>query len=179
MTTSFERRPTRRQFFGTLAGVGASVMLSPVLTACGGGGDGGSDTPTDTDPEALAWNVTAAAILGRIKPPSFPAVDFPITEFGAVAGAAVSDATVKANTVAINDAITACHLAGGGRVVVPSGTFMTGAIRLKSNVNLHLLNTDSVLLFDTDPAKYPNVLTRWEGNDLFNLTPDEINQRGE
>lgn len=168
MTTSFEQRPTRRQFFGTLAGVGASLMLSPVLTACGGGG---SDTPTDTDPEAQAWNVMAAAILGRIKPPSFPAVDFPITEFGAVAGAAVSDAVVKANTVAINDAITACHLAGGGRVVVPSGTFMTGAIRLKSNVNLHLPNTDSVLLFDTDPAKYPNVLTRWEGNDLFNYSP--------
>jgi hypothetical protein len=39
---------------------------------------------------------------------------------------------------AFSRAINACSLAGGGRVVVPEGNFLTGAIHLKSNVNLHL-----------------------------------------
>jgi polygalacturonase len=124
-----------------------------------------------TDPEAVAWNATAPEILARINPPTFPSRDFPITDFGAVAGGAVSDATVNGNTLAIKNAIAAANAAGGGRVVVPSGTFMTGAVRLLSNVNLHLPNDDSVLLFDTDPRRYPNVLTRWEGNDLYNYSP--------
>ncbi|MDE2413568.1 MAG: glycoside hydrolase family 28 protein [Comamonadaceae bacterium] len=152
----------RRSFVVGSLGIGASALLGSMLTACGGG---------DGDPEAIAWNGTMLAILDRITVPSFPARDFPITDFGAIAGATVGDAIVVANTTAINKAIIACNLAGGGRVVVPSGTFMTGAIRLKSNVNLHLPNADSVLLFDTDPAKYPNVLTRWEGNDLYNYSP--------
>ena len=54
---------------------------------------------------------------------------------------------------------------------MPSGKFFTGAITLLSNVNLYLPNLDSILLFSTDPRKYPNVLTRWEGNDLFNYSP--------
>jgi len=43
------------------------------------------------------------------------------------------------NTKAIQKAITACHDAGGGRVVCPSGSFMTGSLELRSNVELHLM----------------------------------------
>src|SRR5262245_3680346 len=71
-------------------------------------------------------------ILARIKPPTFAARDFNITSYGAVAGGQ-TDATE-----AIRKAIGACHTAGGGRVVVPAGIFLTGAIHLKSNVNLYL-----------------------------------------
>jgi polygalacturonase len=155
----------RRAFLVTALGTGSTLVL-PGLTGCGG-----SDDDVDTDPEATAWNNVATSILARIRPPTFPDRDFAIIAFGAVAGANVADAVVLANTQAINNAVTAANLAGGGRVVVPSGTFVTGAVRLKSNVNLHLQSTDSVLLFDTDPNKYPNVLTRWEGNDLFNYSP--------
>lgn len=42
------------------------------------------------------------------------------------------------NTKAINDAIQACAAQGGGTVVVPAGTFLTGTIRLQSYVDLHL-----------------------------------------
>ena len=168
MTDPTDIHVPRRSFLAALMGTGATVLLGPVLSACGSDDD---DTPTDTDPEAVAWNSVAPAILARIVAPTFPDRDFAITAFGAVAGASVSDAQVVANTTAINAAIVAASAAGGGRVVVPSGTFMTGAIRLKSNVNLHLPNADSVLLFDTDPKKYPNVLTRWEGNDLYNYSP--------
>jgi polygalacturonase len=103
-------------------------------------------------------------ILARIKPPEFPARDFLITKYGAVA-----DGTGDSSE-AIRKAIEACHDAGGGRVVVPAGVFLTGPIRLKSNVNLHL-EAGATLKFSTDPAAYPNVYTRWEGVECLNYSP--------
>ena len=103
------------------------------------------------------------AILARIKPPEFPAHNFPITDFGATPGADAS--------AAIRDAIAACHAAGGGRVVVPPGDWLTGAIHLLSNVNLHLAD-GATLRFSTDPAAYlPVVFTRWEGVECMNYSP--------
>ncbi len=103
------------------------------------------------------------AILARIKAPIFPARDFAITDFGAVAGGDSSEA--------IRKAINACNAAGGGRVVVPAGEWVTGAVHLKSNVNLYLAK-GSVLRFSTDPAAYlPVVQTRWEGIECMNYSP--------
>ena len=45
---------------------------------------------------------------------------------------------VTIDTRSIDDAIAACAKAGGGTVVVPSGTFVTGSFRLYSNMNLYL-----------------------------------------
>jgi polygalacturonase len=105
------------------------------------------------------------AILRRIRPPKFPARDFKITDYGARAG------TENDSTEAIRRAIEACSRAGGGRVVVPAGTFLTGAIHLKSNVNLHV-SEGAILKFSTDPARYlPVVFTRWEGTELMNYSP--------
>ena len=42
------------------------------------------------------------------------------------------------NTSAIQKAIDACHAAGGGRVVVPEGVFVSGSLRLKSRVTLRI-----------------------------------------
>lgn len=39
---------------------------------------------------------------------------------------------------AINKAIEAASKAGGGTVWIPAGTYLSGSIRLKSNINLHL-----------------------------------------
>ena len=69
-------------------------------------------------------------ILARIKPPQFPPRDFIITKYGARDGADASAAIVKA--------IEACSRAGGGRVVVPKGDYLTGPIRLRSHIDLHL-----------------------------------------
>jgi unsaturated rhamnogalacturonyl hydrolase len=105
------------------------------------------------------------AILARIKAPEFPDRDFSVLDFGAVAGGEV-DATES-----IRRAIEACHAAGGGRVIVPAGVFLTGAIHLKSNVNLHLVE-GATLRFSGDPEKYlPVVRTRWEGIELMNYSP--------
>lgn len=117
----------------------------------------GADAP-------VTWQ-TATEILARIKAPTFPARDFAITDHGAVAGG-TADATA-----AIRQAIEACATAGGGRVVVPAGVFLTGAIHLKSNVNLHL-SEGATLLFKTDPKAYlPLVHTRWEGLECMNYSP--------
>jgi unsaturated rhamnogalacturonyl hydrolase len=50
------------------------------------------------------------------------------------------------------------------------GRFLTGAIRLESNVNLHL-EDDATLAFTDDAAQYPIVFTRWEGVELMNVSP--------
>lgn len=107
----------------------------------------------------------AREILARIKAPTFADRKFPITDFGATPGE-TSDATE-----AIKKAIAACNAAGGGHVIVPAGTFLTGAIHLKSNVDLHL-EEGSTLLFKTDPKAYlPVVFTRFEGMEFFNYSP--------
>lgn len=100
----------------------------------------------------------------KIKKPVFANRDFLITDFGAIA-----DGETK-NTAALKKAIEACSEAGGGRVVVPEGTFLTGAIYLESNVNLHLLK-GSTLLFSRDSSDYPMVFTRWEGMECMNYSP--------
>jgi polygalacturonase len=104
-------------------------------------------------------------IQKQIVPPEFPDRDFLITDYGAVSG------KNHLSTNAIKEAIKECHTHGGGRVVVPADTFLTGAIHLKSNVNLYL-KEGAVLLFSTNPEDYlPMVFTRWEGMDLMNYSP--------
>lgn len=104
-------------------------------------------------------------ILQQIREPVFPQRDFSILDFGAPTdGKSMS-------TEAIRQAIEACHAAGGGRVVIPAGEWLTGAIRLKTNVNLHV-SEGALLRFSTDPAHYlPAVLTRFEGMDCMNYSP--------
>jgi len=57
------------------------------------------------------------------------------------------------NTKAINDAIAACAKAGGGTVFVPPGTFVTGTIRLFSNMELRL-SPGAVLLASPNTNDY-------------------------
>ncbi|WP_121613482.1 glycoside hydrolase family 28 protein [Mesobacillus foraminis] len=66
------------------------------------------------------------------------------------------------NTAAISEAIKRCAENGGGTVYVPAGRFLTGAVILKSNVNLYL-EAGAVLSFSTDVNEYPVVQSRWEG----------------
>jgi unsaturated rhamnogalacturonyl hydrolase len=73
-------------------------------------------------------------------------------------------------TAALAAAIDACTKAGGGRVVVPAGEWLTGAVRLKSNVNLHVA-AGATLRWTFDLDKYPVVFTRWEGVECMNYSP--------
>jgi unsaturated rhamnogalacturonyl hydrolase len=162
-----------------LALLSSPSLFSLVLTGC-------SPAPgpaTPAAPAAVSAGATAAdgtsasgaasevgwgeleRVLGRIRPPTFPAHDCVITDHGATAGAK-ADATA-----AIGKAIAACRAQGGGRVVVPPGEFLTGAIHLESNIELHV-SEGATLRFQTDPAAYlPVVLTRWEGIECMNYSP--------
>jgi polygalacturonase len=114
--------------------------------------------------DVTGWDLVPR-ILARITPPRFPDRTFDITAFGA------RDRATTPATDAIRRAVSACAAAGGGRVVVPAGRFVTGPIHLASNVNLHL-DDDATLAFVTDPKAYlPLVLTRFEGMELWNYSP--------
>ena len=103
-------------------------------------------------------------ILEGIQPPEFPAKQFDITDFGAK-----SDGSLC--TEAFRKAIAACNKAGGGRVLVPKGNFLTGAIHLLSNVELHV-SENATIHFSTNFEDYlPVVHTRFEGCELYNYSP--------
>jgi polygalacturonase len=139
---------------GILYAAPASLSGMSTITSFFSGADGSSE----------GWD-EVPRILARIKPPTFPNRDFDITKFGAV-GDNKTDCTE-----AFRKAIAACSTAGGGRVVVPAGEFSTGAIHLKSNVNLHVASGGTIR-FSRDPKKYlPLVFTRWEGIELMNYSP--------
>lgn len=114
--------------------------------------------------EAEGWKMVDV-ILDKIQPPSFPDRDFPVTDFGAK-GNGDRDCTE-----AFRKAISACCEAGGGRVVVPKGIFLTGTIHLKSNVNLHLKKGAVVSFFTNTDDYLPMVYTRFEGIECYNFSP--------
>ena len=116
--------------------------------------------------QAKAWDEEEyKRIEQSIKAPTFLEKDFLITKYGAK-----TTNSAAQNQKAINKAIAACSKKGGGRVIVPSGTFITGAITLLSHVNL-VVEKDAVLKFAFEPDLYPIVPTRWEGIDCRNLSP--------
>lgn len=103
--------------------------------------------------------------MHKIKEPSFPERTVSICDYGAISGG-----TTK-NTKAFTEAINACAKAGGGKVLVPSGLWLTGAVVLKSNINLHLAE-GAEICFSTDPNDYlPVVFTRWAGIECYNYSP--------
>ena len=97
--------------------------------------------------------------------PHFPARTVDIRDHGAVPGGDVK------NTAAFARAIAACAEAGGGRVLVPAGRWLTGPIHLRSHIELHLA-ADAVLVFSDRPEDYlPPVLVRVGGVELYNYSP--------
>ena len=101
-----------------------------------------------------------------IRVPQFPDQTYLITKYGAK-----TDATAAQNQKAIQKTIDLCSKKGGGKVVVPADSkFLTGAIQLKSGVNLEV-QEGAVLEFAFEPELYPIVETSWEGLECFNLSP--------
>lgn len=111
------------------------------------------------------WETLMPSILRRIKPPVFPKRDFVITRYGA-RGNGTTDCTA-----AFRKAIAACSKSGGGRVVVPAGSFLTGPIHLKSNVNLHVTKAATIKFSQNTTDYLPLVFSRWEGMELMNYSP--------
>lgn len=112
---------------------------------------------------ANPWNAMGE-VEKRIRLTAFPDRVFNITsDYQAISGSDISDI--------LRRAISDCHRAGGGRVVIPAGEYYTKAIHLLSNVNLHI-EEGAIVKFSTEPTDYaPQVPTRWEGIDCMGMSP--------
>lgn len=109
-----------------------------------------STKPAAVEPPELPFE------MPPIFEPQIPDALFSIADFGAV-----GDGQTK-NTESFARAIEACSKAGGGRVVVPAGLWLTGPIQLKSRLDLHL-QRGAVILFSPDIRDYPLIPKSYEG----------------
>lgn len=113
----------------------------------------------ETDP----WK-TMELTIKNLSKTNFQNKTYNINDFGAVADGKTL------NTAAFEKAIQTCTENGGGKVLVPNGKYLTGAIHLENNVNLHL-EDKAEILFSLNPKDYPIVHTSWEGTELMNYSP--------
>jgi polygalacturonase len=102
--------------------------------------------PYGTSPHPLPW-AEARRIVATTRLPRFRNVNFDVRRFGAKGDGATDD------TAAFEEAIRASSASGGGHVIVAPGTYVTGAIYLKSNVDLHLRSGATLVdRVSTDPS---------------------------
>lgn len=91
----------------------------------------------------------------NIAPFKMPIVQVPIfkdSSFNIINYGAVNDGQTL-NTNAFTQAINSCTKAGGGKVIVPAGLWLTGPIELKSNVNL-VVEHGAIVQFSNDRTLY-------------------------
>lgn len=91
----------------------------------------------------------------EVAVPAFPDRDFLLTDFGGIPGGK------HVNTEAFRAAMEAAS-ERGGRIVVPDGVWLTGPIRLLSNVNL-FLSDNATIVFTKCKEDYPLFVTDYEG----------------
>jgi DNA sulfur modification protein DndE len=96
--------------------------------------------------------------LPKIYTPHFKRDTFNIINYGAIADG------MTLNSAAINKAIDECAKQGGGTVLIPQGSYVTGPIIMKSNINLHLAK-GALIIFTPDFNQYPLVTSSFEGVD--------------
>jgi rhamnogalacturonyl hydrolase YesR/pectate lyase len=112
-------------------------------------------------PDDAIRPVAAPFPFPQLRRPLIPDHRYDIRDFGAGKEAGGS------STAAIRKAIETAARAGGGAVIVPAGSWRTGAIRLRSNINLHLVR-GAELRFSQDVADYlPAVFSRHEDIECF------------
>ncbi|MDD4102695.1 MAG: glycoside hydrolase family 28 protein [Kiritimatiellae bacterium] len=136
-----------------------------------GFGRGGLAAATIT---AVRTDWLRAAGIGEPKPPfempifkepKFAARVFDIRKFGANAGGQ------SACTQAIAAAIEACAKAGGGRVLVPSGVWLTGPVHLRSNVELHVADGAELRFSQKFEDYLPPVYSQRGGVRYYGFSP--------
>ena len=84
----------------------------------------------------------------NVREAHFPSRSVNITSYGAAGDGATL------NTSAIENAIRACSAAGGGTVEIPPGVWLTGPVRLASNIRLNI-EKGGLLLFSSRFEDYP------------------------
>lgn len=106
--------------------------------------------------------------MAELQRPIIPDQVFDIRNYGAQT---IDDSPDFKNTEAFHRAIEAAASAGGGKILVPEGKWLTGPIHLESNINLHLAE-GAEILFSEDKEDYlPVVRQRHEGVEAYNYSP--------
>jgi alpha-L-rhamnosidase len=111
----------------------------------------------DRSRREILRHAPAAGLLCAL--PAFPSLAAPGRRFDITRYGAVADGSTI-NTAAIQKTIDTCARAGGGMVVVPRGTFLSGSIMLKKGVGLEL-REGAVLKGSPNLSDYPLVMRRF------------------
>jgi polygalacturonase len=144
----------KNKFYGSLLCF-STAIVSALFFNCAAQ----KSTDVLTNPWKVKQEIEKAVVV-----PTFKNKTYNIVDFGAKSGGQVN------NSEAFKKAIETCTKNGGGKVIVPSGKFLTGPIHLDNNVNLHL-EDGAEILFSTKSSDYPLVLTSFEGTELMNHSP--------
>jgi polygalacturonase len=98
--------------------------------------------------------------MSHVKEPLIPHFSVVLTDFGAIPDG------MTLCTNAFSDAIENLANKCVGRLIVPRGTWITGPITLKNNIELHT-EPGALVVFSTDKTMYPLVETNFEGFNTF------------
>tara|TARA_R110002111_G_scaffold84431_4_gene132306 strand:- start:498 stop:1988 length:1491 start_codon:yes stop_codon:yes gene_type:complete len=140
------------------------ILMVIMLIAFSSCKESKKEDETIASSEKSPWDAMNA-VIESVSVPKFPDATFNIMDFGA------NPDGKTFNTEAFKTTIAACVEKGGGIVLVPEGNYLTGAIHLDNNVNLHL-EEGAEILFSTNPKDYyPLVPTSYEGVELINYSP--------
>lgn len=85
---------------------------------------------------------------------------FNVRDFGACGDG------ISKDTEAIQNAADAAYADGGGTVVIPAGTYLTGALFFRNGVNLEI-QEEAVLVSTVDSDDFPQIPTRFEGTEKY------------
>jgi polygalacturonase len=96
----------------------------------------------------VSYSAKCTAAPAKAIMPAFPSRSVSLADYGGVPDGQTL------NTAAFEKALTSLAEQGGGRLVVPQGFWLSGPIRLRSNVDLHL-ETGALVSFSRNPALYP------------------------
>ncbi len=124
---------------------------------------GFSANSEETSPPA-DWAI-ADHIVESIQLPNIPNQEFSILDYDAEPSPADARPAIMA-------AIQAASNAGGGKVIIPKGIWLSdGPVHLQSRIELHV-SEGATLQFSTNASSYlPVVKTRWEGTELYTYSP--------
>ncbi len=106
---------------------------------------------------ALSFRFFMFALLFQFSVESFGQNNFSKKTYNVVAYGAVADGKTL-NTKAIQAAIDAAGKDGGGKVLFVKGSFLTGSIEMRSNVEIYIAD-GAVLLGSTNPGDYKAINT--------------------
>lgn len=106
-------------------------------------------------------------ILETIAHPEIPTCVYEASDFG------IYPSEAEIQTVKLQSAMESISERGGGQLRLPSGVFYTGALSMKSKVELCLSSEDTVLRFTTADIErnYPLVYSHWEATPCMNFSP--------